>query len=293
MIGGIVFTTNISIHALLAESDAKVWICTKSASRFLSTLSLRRATTTPLPFGWWEMISIHALLAESDLCSLPSAPMLPGFLSTLSLRRATSNRCGISARWINFYPRSPCGERQPLENHTQRYRRFLSTLSLRRATSVIWLIEYASSDFYPRSPCGERRCRAGHPSQFPDFYPRSPCGERQGIPSIAAGRYTISIHALLAESDGIQLLPCDMRMLFLSTLSLRRATHHKLKSSSRPLNFYPRSPCGERLASFMRWVYARLFLSTLSLRRATGTVYHIPRRLLISIHALLAESDRN
>ena len=148
-----------------------------------------------------------------------------------------------------------------------------------------------------------------------DFYPRSPCGERQGIPSIAAGRYTISIHALLAESDskkyrvyyltlisihallaesdGIQLLPCDMRMLFLSTLSLRRATHHKLKSSSRPLNFYPRSPCGERLASFMRWVYARLFLSTLSLRRATGTVYHIPRRLLISIHALLAESDRN
>ncbi len=34
----------------------------------------------------------------------------------------------------------------------------------------------------------------------------------------------ISIHALLAESDGGGLLNCFVKILFLSTLSLRRAT---------------------------------------------------------------------
>ena len=34
----------------------------------------------------------------------------------------------------------------------------------------------------------------------------------------------ISIHALLAESDGAGLLSCFGRIIFLSTLSLRRAT---------------------------------------------------------------------
>ena len=56
----------ISIHALLAESD---WIITlRSAKRlgFLSTLSLRRATDyTRKGIGRLD-ISIHALLAESD-----------------------------------------------------------------------------------------------------------------------------------------------------------------------------------------------------------------------------------
>ena len=34
------------------------------------------------------------------------------------------------------------------------------------------------------------------------FYPRSPCGERHGIQSGAQQATAISIHALLAESDG-------------------------------------------------------------------------------------------
>ena len=56
----------ISIHALLAESDAQV-------SKVMDVL---------------QAISIHALLAESDSLNLPSRPM-DKFLSTLSLRRAT------------------------------------------------------------------------------------------------------------------------------------------------------------------------------------------------------------
>ena len=57
--------------------------------------------------------------------------------------------------------------------------------------------------------------------------------------------------------------------LFLSTLSLRRATKHPLYISICPCYFYPRSPCGERQETLRR--------------RSAG--------ILISIHALLAESD--
>ena len=60
-------------------------------------------------------------------------------------------------------------------------------------------------------------------------------------------------------------------MLFLSTLSLRRATHPKMSDHPHNTNFYPRSPCGERL-----WA---------------DTDYNLSD--IISIHALLAESDRN
>ena len=60
----------ISIHALLAESDAPLLNALLMLYKFLSTLSLRRATNTTckqqIRFG----ISIHALLAESDWCSL-------------------------------------------------------------------------------------------------------------------------------------------------------------------------------------------------------------------------------
>ena len=56
-------------------------------------------------------------------------------------------------------------------------------------------------------------------------------------------------------------------------------------------NFYPRSPCGERLnkITYQRQIYQ--FLSTLSLRRATRLGLLGWLRVLISIHALLAESD--
>ena len=103
-------------------------------------------------------------------------------------------------------------------------------------------------------------------------------------------------------------------VLFLSTLSLRRAT--PLTSGTKTIftNFYPRSPCGERrclimLGGFAVDFYPRSpcgerphpvtvlvciieFLSTLSLRRATAGVNSMLTLIQISIHALLAESDR-
>ena len=109
---------------------------TSNGTKFLSTLSLRRATFSLLcrilfrryfyprsPCGERPaepetapsayVISIHALLAESDPGKISS--VLPGlaFLSTLSLRRAT---------WVL--------RKVPILSI------FLSTLSLRRATAI-------------------------------------------------------------------------------------------------------------------------------------------------------------
>ena len=79
----------------------------------------------------------------------------------------------------------------------------------------------------------------------------------------------ISIHALLAESD-LKLFAERFRdTLFLSTLSLRRATITLTVLLIQPIRF----------------------LSTLSLRRATNGFAGVLFLIDISIHALLAESD--
>ena len=124
----------------------------------------------------------------------------------------------------NFYPRSPCGERlkSPIKSHRQKH-------------------------FYPRSPCGERhekRLKIAYKGFY--FYPRSPCGERlHSVPSFVHLLY-ISIHALLAESDEMEQLRDVFHQIFLSTLSLRRATCYSFRRSAQSWHFYPRSPCGER-----------------------------------------------
>ena len=124
-------------------------------------------------------------------------------------------------------------------------------------------------NFYPRSPCGERPNSHGERQGQHDFYPRSPCGERRYVPVWALRVTSISIHALLAESDNVGLDQNAASIAFLSTLSLRRATKGDKFQQGRNSHFYPRSPCGERH----------------SVRPETRQLY------VISIHALLAESD--
>ena len=80
-------------------------------------------------------------------------------------------------------------------------------------------------------------------------------------------------------------------VLFLSTLSLRRATRPKWPKHQTQTHFYPRSPCGERLCECWMALNHPLFLSTLSLRRATLDARKSCDVCRISIHALLAESD--
>ena len=79
----------------------------------------------------------------------------------------------------------------------------------------------------------------------------------------------ISIHALLAESDIFRSILLAVAFIFLSTLSLRRATKISGNRYTQTFYFYPRSPCGERrLPTALRTPHHK-FLSTLSLRRAT------------------------
>ena len=104
----------------------------------------------------------------------------------------------------------------------------------------------AKANFYPRSPCGERRYWFGIPLVGRAFL--STLSLRRATARRASRQQPagISIHALLAESDLAG--PSGPAFLY---------------------NFYPRSPCGERL------------------RLCWFSLITLP----ISIHALLAESD--
>ena len=154
---------------------------------------------------------------RSNFCSL----RFP-FLSTLSLRRATTTRCGAFATWtflstLSLRRATPCRPRRKRPQGISIHALLAESDALLPAGRLSWRISIhallAESDpaagvsirglcnFYPRSPCGERRT-AGEPARpVQHFYPRSPCGER---------RCFFCVKLLL--------------QLFLSTLSLRRAT---------------------------------------------------------------------
>ena len=219
----------------------------ETAKKFLSTLSLRRATVNEITYQ----------------------RQIDQFLSTLSLRRATA---------IMLYDASVLI--------------FLSTLSLRRATCIIDIINNVVNDFYPRSPCGERRWNSTERPVESHFYPRSPCGERLYacwtdpnrllfLSTLSLRRATIGYPVNLQPKTGflstlslrratsITITITCIASKFLSTLSLRRATTRGQLPTPEPPNFYPRSPCGER----HDWPPVRDIIQW------------------ISIHALLAESD--
>ena len=167
--------------------------------KFLSTLSLRRATNGRRGRCNDCGISIHALLAESD-------PIWQ------RLRRPRGY----------FYPRSPCGERPVLLPAGRLSWRISIHALLAESDAEFFCVVYVlyisihallaesdpvpppcgipdrisihallaesdfaarpwesdTRDFYPRSPCGERPALGGTTMPEVYFYPRSPCGER-------------------------------------------------------------------------------------------------------------------
>ena len=134
---------------------ARNWIST-TTSRFLSTLSLRRATALDRLKSQATVISIHALLAESDGRTILSGADISDFyprspcgerlservplaeLTSISihalLAESDCHPMGRNEEPFNFYPRSPCGERLRGQRPSWGECQFLSTLSLRRAT---------------------------------------------------------------------------------------------------------------------------------------------------------------
>ena len=191
---------------------------------FLSTLSLRRATSGHPGTRRHDVISIHALLAESDKREANES------IGTLHFypRSPCGERRLPALASINyaayFYPRSPCGERHDTSSLMQCQAKFLSTLSLRRATIKLIINVRKVVNFYPRSPCGERRL------QLFLYYQ-----DNRFLSTLSLRRATQRIGIRIDKTQ------------FLSTLSLRRATQEFLRVVKPSYNFYPRSPCGERL----------------------------------------------
>ena len=217
------------------------------SAKFLSTLSLRRATQEQRHYQHCLPISIHALLAESDC-----------------------QPCDRRNPLFNFYPRSPCGERQANPSLYDPARTIsIHALLAESDKPCRWSIS-ACRNFYPRSPCGERRsnsARSTSPGRI-SIHALLAESDRQPAQLLHKPRM-ISIHALLAESDVFHFVHAHNVIGFLSTLSLRRATWllHRVHTQRR--NFYPRSPCGERPSRRRVSGSNSAFLSTLSLRRAT------------------------
>ena len=236
----------ISIHALLAESDARLAAFAQHGAEDFyprSPCGERRYSLRPPPargeisihallaesdharvgVAAGAVISIHALLAESDNNSDASVFNVNLFLSTLSLRRATNSlvRCSCT---IDISIHALLAESD----------NFLTARFTHREISIHALL--AESDAWPVGISHHRR---------------------------------ISIHALLAESDTSPAAAPFRLSTFLSTLSLRRATAQAWPVLPAGCHFYPRSPCGERPLCPKTQPSKPTFLSTLSLRRAT------------------------
>ena len=97
------------------------------------------------------------------------------------------------------------------------------------------------------------RIASPHLETHSDFYPRPPRGGRQQRLQSMIDLPEISIHALREEGDRITVIQLYANISFLSTPSMRRATHR------------PGSPPG-----------AITFLSTPSMRRATSVPVSLP-----------------
>ena len=82
-------------------------------------------------------------------------------------------------------------------------------------------------------------------------------------------RHFISIHALLAESDCFFCVKLLLQLIFLSTLSLRRATAKKYSGLSFARISIHALLAESDLSLLIFGCWMALFLSTLSLRRAT------------------------
>ena len=167
------------------------------------------------------------------------------FLSTLSLRRATGLITSNGTKKLNFYPRSPCGER---------------LLAVFRLGFYVY--------FYPRSPCGERPRYSGLFDSFDVISIHALLAESDASNHRERQAQHISIHALLAESDSVR--PGTRRRDAISIHALLAESDVAGGSVVRSCkDFYPRSPCGERRNNKYTQEGCQQFLSTLSLRRAT------------------------
>ena len=163
----------------------------------------------------------------------------------------------------------------------------LAESDTRRLTNII-----DSSHFYPRSPCGERPSSTVIVILRKNFYPRSPCGERRKPRRLKSRRCVFLSTLSLRRATNGSTRQTYHRYEFLSTLSLRRATTVRPNHKGCGSTFLSTLSLRRATTDKLKGAYESLtFLSTLSLRRATIQSVLVGCGVRISIHALLAESD--
>ena len=194
-----------------------------SSARFLSTLSLRRATNF---LCYTKCNETHfyprSPCGERRRRPIPSRPGQGNFYPRSPCGERPGGRRAADRRDY-FYPRSPCGERlkelqaknagyaisihallaesDDIPEHQRRAGRISIHALLAESDAPMAFIAAQRSRFL--STLSLRRATPHLPGICgggDNFYPRSPCGERPHCIGFTQ-RGRISIHALLAESD--------------------------------------------------------------------------------------------
>ena len=283
----------VSIHALLAECDnLSFFFRNCKRKKFQSTHSLRSATVHPLSGPSKPMfqsthslrsataqgqknyrrsaVSIHALLAECDKKICNDCKLEKGAVSIHALLA----ECDLALFLMNckrksFNPRTPCGVRRLRYDKIYTVTEFQSTHSLRSATA------------YSTVRTGRvKKFQSTHSLRSATFF-----GDDSG------GFFDVSIHALLAECDfflsqGFPPFDVSIHALLAECDKYFRYSKHIAPG------FNPRTPCGVRPILIFLLQFVKKFQSTHSLRSATEYPPGLLRRHPVSIHALLAECDR-
>ncbi len=218
----------ISIHALLAESDARIIDPTYGRGGISIHALLAESGDTVVSMIFrviYEDFYPRSPCGERRYMSLADR-QASLFLSTLSPCGERLKKCGDGEPHVNFYPRSPCGERLLFQGsakqifhfyprspcgerrrpHHGNSRRLVISIHALLAESDLYSqhVTRPSEYFYPRSPCGERLKKILPPpgSRSTIFLSTLSLAESDLIiHSTSPGHQSISIHALLAESD--------------------------------------------------------------------------------------------
>ena len=192
----------------------------------------------------------------------------------------------------DFYPRSPCGER-PVKLFKQNYECFISIHALLAESDSPccgWF--EVIHHFYPRSPCGERQVRAGAVAHGEGISIHALLAESDFQPIDPMPYSHISIHALLAESDRPPAARRGCTAISIHALLAESDLTHNSRKVIKD-NFYPRSPCGERPTSDKLFIPSHYFYPRSPCGERPRPQPPKARVIKISIHALLAESDHH
>ena len=175
------------------------------------------------------------------------------------------------------------------QRHFPKHPQFLSTLSLRRATISI-VLSIQPTKFLSTLSLRRATFNACCTQPIHTFlstlslrratkWTPSKCRDKQFLSTLSLRRATILIVLLIQPTR------------FLSTLSLRRATYMGVTVLGIQHNFYPRSPCGERQGHIKKSPCKALISIHALLAESDSRASRLPPVISISIHALLAESD--